>query len=475
MSKLSRNGYIIIKKDYDLKKIKEIKDDLTAKPFNFNDIGTGIEKKFTIYLESPNKLYLPRFYGISQFGDPDKNTISNGEEIKINFKGSLRKEQEPIVNIITETLKDKGGAILSLKCGGGKTVLALYILSQLKVKTMVVVHKDFLMTQWKDRIEEFIPDAKIGKIQQNTIDIEGADIVLAMVQSLSMKEYDKKIFKSFGLIIFDECHHLGAEMFSKCMSKVASKYMLGLSATPNRKDGLRKVFEWYIGDISYSSKEINKEYVEVSIINYNSIDEKYSKIEKNYNGKTNFPKMINKICEFELRTEIIIKKTIELFNEGNRNILILSDRRAHLDYMSIELSKFNLSCGFYVGGVKPELLREAQTKDIILGTFSMASEGMDIPKLNTIILSSPKSDIVQSVGRILRQKEKNRITHPHIIDINDNISIFNNQYKKRLTHYSKNNYDITILNLDGTKEKYIKNKNKNKNKNKLNFDTCLID
>ena len=107
------------------------------------------------------------------------------------------------------------------------------------------------MTQWYDRIGEFIPDAKIGKIQQDTIDIEGKDIVLAMVQSLSMKEYPEDTFESFGLVIFDECHHLGAEVFSKCMAKVQSKYMLGLSATPNRKDGLRKVFEWYIGDIAY--------------------------------------------------------------------------------------------------------------------------------------------------------------------------------------------------------------------------------
>ena len=339
MSKLNRNGYIIKKKDLELKEVKEIKDDLTVKPFNYNDIGTGKEKKFSVFLESPNKLYLPRFYGIEKFGLPNEDGLTDGASINIKFKGNLRKEQMPIYDIVKITLNKDGGAIISLKCGGGKTVLSLYILAQLKVKTMVVVHKDFLMTQWKDRIEEFIPNAKIGKIQQNTIDIDNKDIVLAMVQSLSMKEYDKDIFKCFGLIIFDECHHLGAEMFSKCMPKVASKYMLGLSATPNRKDGLRKVFEWYIGNIAYSSKEKNEDYVEVNIINFTSDDQKYSKVENNYNGKPNFPKMINKICEFKPRTKLIIQKAIDLFNEGDRNILILSDRRGHLDYIAKKLEK----------------------------------------------------------------------------------------------------------------------------------------
>ena len=117
------------------------------------------------------------------------------------------------------SLQETGGGILSLKCGGGKTILALYILCQLKMKTIVIVHEDFLMTQWYDRIHEFIPGATIGKIQQNTIDTDGKDIVLAMVQSLSKKDYPEDTFDEFGLAIFDECHHLGAEVFSRSLMK----------------------------------------------------------------------------------------------------------------------------------------------------------------------------------------------------------------------------------------------------------------
>tara|TARA_B110001469_G_scaffold123747_1_gene136257 strand:- start:6932 stop:8335 length:1404 start_codon:yes stop_codon:yes gene_type:complete len=466
--KLNKNGFIIQKKDHTMEEIRQVKEDLTVKPHVMNDFGTSNEIKFKVFLESPKKLYLPRFYGQEKFGIPQEINL-NGQYINVKFKGTLRNEQLPVYNSCKKSLDDIGGAILSLKCGGGKTILALYILCQLKLKTIVVVHKEFLMTQWYDRIKEFIPGARIGKIQEKTIDTEDKDIVLGMVQSLSKKEYHEDTFEEFGLAIFDECHHLGAEVFHKCMSKIQTKYMFGLSATPNRKDGCRRVFEWYIGPIAYMTKETNTDYVKVDILKYKCDDIKYNKIENNFKGKPCCPKMITNICEYIPRINIIIDKIIEYFNEG-RDILYLSDRRNNLQIIYDILKKKKIESGFYVGGMKPDGLRESQTKSIILGTFSMASEGMDIPKLNTIILGSPKSDVVQTVGRILRQKKESRKFHPLIFDINDDFSIFKNQSLKRLKYYSKQNYDIDII-IDGEKEKYIK---KNK-KNKPNLNICLID
>ena len=461
---LSRDGFKIKKKDIDLKIIKKIREDLTVKPFVYNDYNnTSNEKRFTLYLESPKKLYLPRFYGIDLLGDNYINKIDEGDYIDLKFNGSLRKEQLPIADLYTNSAKKNGGGIISLKCGGGKTVLALYIISLLKKKTVVVVHKDFLMTQWRERIEQFLPDAKIGKIQQNTVDIEGKDIVLAMVQSLSMKEYPDDTFNSFGFAVFDECHHLGAEVFSKAMPKVASKYMLGLSATPNRKDGLRKVFEWYIGPMVYISKDKDDGYVEVNILSYISDNLNYCKEEKTVRGDPCIPRMINNICDFEDRNIFIYNKIKEFYNIG-RKILILTDRRNHILNLLNKIQKELCNVGLYVGGMKPEELKESQNRDIILGTFSMASEGMDVPKLNTVILASPKSDVEQSVGRIFREKAENRKFHPLIIDIQDNFSLFQKQSDKRLKLYKKNKYDIF---MNG--EKYIK-----KNKKKLNFDECLI-
>ena len=475
---LSCNGYKIKKKFLKPSEIKEIKKDLTVNPFTFGDFGEKNEKKFSIYMESPSSLYLPRFYGQDKFGNPSKNKINEGLPINIKFKGSLRKEQEPIVKLYEEAAKTNGGGLISLKCGGGKTVLSLWIISLLKVKTIVVVHKDFLMTQWRDRILEFLPEAKIGKIQQNTIDIENKDIVLAMVQSLSMKEYESEVFSSFGLAVFDECHHLGAEVFHKSMAKVASKYMLGLSATPNRKDGLRKVFEWYIGPMVYSTTEKNTDYIETRVYEYYNDNESYCKNELLYNGKQCMPRMINNLCECKDRSSFIHELVKEEYIKG-RKILILSDRRGYLDNTKKWLNE-NLkeSCaGLYVGGMKPNELRDSQEKDIILGTFSMASEGMDIPKLNTIVLASPKSDVVQSVGRILREKADVRKFHPLVIDIKDthpNMVVFSKQCDKRITYYKKSNHDIYLYKTDGSKEKIEKRKSKTK-KPVYEIQDCLLD
>ena len=464
MSKLTTNGYTIRKSDYSTKEIREIKGELSVRPFTFNK-NQNKESGFQVFMESPKKLYLPRFYGLKRFGQPETDNISEGKKVDMKFNGSLRPEQVPIEELYLKNAQEKGGGIISIKCGGGKTVLALHIASILSVKTVVVVHKDFLMTQWRDRIMQFLPTARIGKIQQNTFDIEDKDIVLALVQSLSRREYEDGIFDSFGLAIFDECHHLGAEVFYRSMAKVASKYMLGLSATPKRKDGLSKVFEWYMGDIVFNQVKKNEDYAEVQLIDCNFSDIKYNKEELNFRKEPCMPKMINNICEYLPRTDLIIKETIK-YNKIGRNILILSDRRGHLECIYNLLKDY--SRGYYVGGMKPDELRESQEKEILLATFSMASEGMDIPKLDTVILASPKSDVEQSVGRIFRKKACDREFHPLIIDIQDKFSMFEKQCNKRIQLYHKLNFTIFH------NEEEVKKRTRKK-KEKVILDFSLID
>jgi superfamily II DNA or RNA helicase len=445
-SYLGNRGYSIIKSLSNSSQITSLKKQLTVKPF-VNKQFQQDAKPFGVFLESKRKLYIPRYFGINKFGMPRENKIKDGTPINIEFSSDLRDNQKPVVKKFIEAAEERGGGIISVPCGFGKTVLALYLVAALKVKTLVIVHKEFLMDQWKERIEFFLPDAKVGKLQGDVVKIDDMDIVIGMLQSISMRDYPGDIFDSFGFVIYDECHHLGAEVFSRSLIKVGCKYTLGLSATPKRSDGLTKVFEWFLGDTVYCIKQREQEEVKVKLIKYYTEDEEYSDIKTNFKGQVNMPIMITNICLYNKRNQILLKEIEECVKE-NRKILILSDRREHLKLLNKELDSREISNGFYLGGMKQKDLKESEDKQVMLGTFSMASEGFDCKTLNTIILASPKSSIEQAVGRILRQKKEDRLLVPMVIDIIDNFSIFGRQGDKRVKFYKKNKYNIEDICMD---------------------------
>jgi superfamily II DNA or RNA helicase len=469
MNTVGNNGYTVFKDSLTNQQINKIRKDLTVKPFV--NASFGVEAvPFAVYMESKRKLYLPRYYGISEFGYPDGFKINKGEEINVEFKGTLKDKQLPIVNAFTEAIKDKyiGGGIISVPCGYGKTVLGLYFASILKLKTLVIVHKEFLMNQWKERIEQFIPNARVGRIQRKKIITEDCDIVIGLLQSISMIEYPEETFRGFGFVIYDECHHLGAEVFSRALLKTNTRYTLGLSATPKRQDGLSSVFEWYLGPKVYVVNKRESETVKVELYHYQDDNPTYSKLMLNMRGQPNLPIMINKICEYLPRIKLIINLVSKYLEEG-RKILLLSDRKNHLGLIKESLdSKHALTgksftTGYYLGGMKQEDLEKTEKNNVILGTFSMASEGFDCREpLDTIILASPKSSIEQAVGRILRQEAKDRKFVPLVIDIIDEFGTFPRQGLKRVQFYKRNQYSIDTFdkNMLPIKNKFVKSKAK---------------
>lgn len=439
---LSPQGYSVCKAALNDDQLKQIKNDLTVTPFVPKDYAMANVKPFKLYQEGPTKIYMPRHYATNLLGQPTVNKIPEGEHRRnLIFKGSLREEQQEPVNAF---MKSNSGGILNLTCASGKTVLAIYIMCQLKVKTMVIMHKDFLLQQWKERIAQFAPSASVGLIKAKTVDVEDKDIVVASLQSLSMKDYDAEIFKGFGLVVVDEAHHTSAEVFSRALRKVCFQRTLGLSATVQRKDGLSKVFMWYLGDILYSNvKRVQKDKVDIHLEYFNDDDPCYSGEEYMMGHKLNIAKMINKICEFSARINFVSNKICDILKkEPSRRIIVLSDRRLHLELIGKALSSKNISNGNYFGGMKPEELKESETKQVILGTFCMVSEGFDCKFLDTLVLASPKSDVIQSVGRILREEACARRHIPIVVDIIDSFSIFERQAEKRIKYYKKQKYTL---------------------------------
>lgn len=742
-SYLGPKGYSITKDSLSISEQHKIRNELTVKPFTPPN-SMQKSKPFTIYRESPKKLYVPRMYGIEKFGNPNETRISEGENVNLDFKGDLRDYQKKIINAYICESNKSGCGLLEIPCGRGKclgyntpilmadnsvrpvqtiqngdkvmgddftsrtvngvnkgnsqlyritqsagmpyvvndehiltlyntftkqiedialkdliyiekydacirnryygirilpsndyilsmiiitpvhhdtryygfmiggnhrfmlgdntlthnTVMALNIISQLKKKTLVVVHKEFLMNQWIERIQQFLPDARIGKLQGTKVDIENKDIVIGMLQSLSMKDYPSNTFDSFGLTISDECfpagtkvytqqgyvniedlkkyigkvkilsynhkrnryefkyitnwferkpkkciqltfqndeslfidiicsedhriynlsnnnyiyaknmilgnkvlsihsknytlidktklsrketlydieveqnhnffvknsyytddsilvhncHHISAEVFCRSLFKVVTKYMLGLSATMKRKDGLTKVFKYFIGNVAYKEKREGDDSVLVKLINYYNTDKDFSQTIYNFKGQVHYAIMIRKLCEFNHRTEFVLKVLKDILDEKtNSQVMILAHNKSVLKYLHDAIEHRNIaSVGYYVGGMKESALKETETKEVVIATYAMAEEALDIKTLSCLIMATPKTDVTQAVGRILRVKHK----QPLVIDIVDQHDIFQRQSIKRMRFYKKCKYKVIETDTD----KYKKN------------------
>jgi len=192
-----------------------------------------------------------------------------------------------------------------------------------------------------------------------------------------------------------------------------------------------------------------------------------------WNGKENIAAMINNICKFKPRTEYIISVLEGIIKKDpERRILILSERRNLLkdieDYI-ISKNIVNKDYGYYVGGMKQVDLNTSAEKQIILATYQLASEGFNVPSLNTIIFASPISDIQQSIGRILREKPEERKYIPLCIDIWDQFSLFLRKGFTRIKYYKNNNYNIKYFNNNDEEENTNFSDNEKDTNKKLNF------
>ena len=336
------------------------------------------------------------------------------------------------------------------------TAIAIKTITSMKKKALVVVHKEFLMDQWKESIERFT-NARVGIIQQNKLELD-ADICIGMMHSLCLKDYPQDTFDSFGIMVVDECHHLGSEMFSKVLCKIGTKYRLGLSATPERRDGLHSVYAMHVGKIAHKEKRSENNQLQVQAIKFLSNDPAYKTVYM-ANGKTkNTTQMVSNITQCQNRNDYITSLLMELVSEGRR-ILVLSSRRNHLEVLYGLLSNAgHKSVGFYYGNkgmnkkeYKKMLVVSAKC-DIILATEQLAKEGLDIPGLDTLLMTTSIADLgalEQSIGRILRKFYTKDMIGPLVIDLVDKeCGNFGKHYTKRKKLYKEEGYIIKEQTVD---------------------------
>jgi superfamily II DNA or RNA helicase len=330
-----------------------------------------------------------------------------------------------------------------------------------QVGSEIITEKDYTVSELKELAKD--AKLKIGGtkdiLKQRLIDagiditpkkhVIEYDITICMIQTVCRQEFPDDFFSDYGFTIFDECHHLGASYFSQALRKIQTKYMLGLSATPDRDDGLSCIFEYYLGRPVYKNtqREPDRDAV-VKAVWFHSEDPMYKEIPVDWRGEPIMAKLLNQIAEFEDRNKKILHVIDEYINDPNRYILLISDRISQLQWFEKEIQNNYPDCkvGYYIGGMKQSILdRNAETCKVLLATYQMTAEGFSVKKLNTIILTTPRKKVEQASGRIFRERINERKVAPHIIDIIDSHKILINRWFVRQRFYKKCEYKITHI------------------------------
>jgi superfamily II DNA or RNA helicase len=472
---------------------------------------------FTVYTESPTRFYVPRCWGKDTYGPAEAESLPEGDPLRadLQFVGKPYDYQTAIVD---QFFTAGSNGLICVPCGRGKTFMAIWTAMRIGKKFMIVVDKEFLMNQWKGELESLVPGIQVGILQEDKCQVGQETIVgkaktipelkevcrqkglkvggtredlvtrlktadpdfqevesrtvtydctIAMIQTLVQRDFQQDIFKQFGFTIFDECHHLGASNFSRALLKVQTKCMLGLSATPTRDDGLTKVFEWFLGKPVYWEKTREPDpQVEVRCVQFETEDPEYNQIPTDYKGEPVLARLLTKVVECEERNETIAEIIRDLASDSRRRILVLSERISHLNAIEELLKDSNLTMSYYIGGMKEEE-REAGAKvaRILLASYAMASEAMNIKTLNTVVMASPRKKVEQSTGRILRVQKDQREVNPVIVDIVDSHGMYQGQWRKRAAYYKKCAYRIQHENQTQSDDEEAKG----------NEDDCLID
>lgn len=352
--------------------------------------------------------------------------------------------------LAVEAMRKAGCGILQSPCGSGKTQMGIALAERLGKKTLWVTHTADLLTQSYERAEQYYPRELLGKITAGRIQI-GSHLTFATVQTLSKLDLQKYKY-TWDTIIVDECHRVSGtpssmKMFYRVMSSLAARYKYGLSATVHRSDGLIKSTFAVLGDVKYQvpDEAVSEKTMQVRILRRDT-GVKINRCCLDTDGTLVYSKLMDYLTENEKRSSRILEDLIR--NKDHYN-LILSDRLLHLRQimaaMPFEIRQYAVMIDGSMTSKKARAERaraiealKSGDKHFLFASYSLAKEGLDIPRLDRLFLTTPKKDyavVTQSIGRIARVFDGK--TDAVCYDYVDDIQFCENQWKRRRTSYRK--------------------------------------
>lgn len=341
--------------------------------------------------------------------------------------------------------------ILQSPAGSGKTQMGIALVKRFGKKALWLTHTLDLLRQSKERAELYMDKRVIGTITEGKVNI-GSGITFATIQT--MCKLDLAQYKDlWDTIIVDECHHCSGTptamtQFCKVLNSLSARHKIGLSATVHRSDGMIEATYALLGHVIYTvpDKAVGDKIMKVGILPV-ATGVELSRDCLNTDGTLNYTKMVTYLTENLHREEVIVN-TIKL-NEG-KSCLILSDRLSHLEHLMNWLPAHMRRDAVMVSGKmttkKGKAEREKAIEDMrsgkkkyLFATYSLAKEGLDIPRLERLFLTTPQKDyavVTQSIGRIARVCDGK--AEPIAYDFVDDVAYLVKSYKKRCTTYRKN-------------------------------------
>ena len=384
-----------------------------------------------------------------------------GENIPVEFNGKLREEQELAAG---ELLKHNIG-VLSATTAFGKTVIASYVADVRKTNTLILVHTQALMQQWKKSLEQFLsfdiqpPEPTKGRGRKrmwSPIGVLGAGkntlngiVDVAVMQSLVDGDEVKELVRNYGMIIVDECHHVSAVNFEKILKYANAKYVYGLTATPTRQDGHHPIIFMQCGPVRYrvdaKAQADKREFEHFLIPRFTSF--------RNISDD-NITTLYKKLSEDVMRNNLIVNDVVAAIKNG-RTPIILTERREHVALLEELLKPHCDNVISIIGTTSAKSRRETLEKLenipnseslVVVATGRYVGEGFDYPRLDTLFLALPiawKGKVAQYAGRLHRNYNgKTEVQVYDYIDIH--VPILERMYQKRVKSYSSIGYKTKI-------------------------------
>lgn len=339
-------------------------------------------------------------------------------EINVKFEGESRQEQKILLKEATKLLSEKGSVIISAFCGFGKTHCAIKLASSIRLKTLVIVNKIILMKQWEESILKFCPTAIVQRLTTKSVK---KDCDFYIINAQNVEKMGKNFFSDIGSVIIDEAHLIMAETLSKSLQYVYPRYLIGLTATPYRPDGLNILLELYFGKYKIIRKLWRKHTAYKITTGFKPT------IELAVNGRVNWGVILDSQANDIERNEIIIR-LIQHFSD--RTFLVLVKRVAQGEHLEKRLLEESEDVTSLLGSNQ----EYKETARILIGTSSKIGVGFDHPKLDALLLAADVEEyFVQYLGRVFRTKD----VEPIILDLVDNYSILTKHFQTRRQVYQE--------------------------------------